>query len=92
MDVTNLSLLKNPELTFYNNVNATKSHINLPLIYNSKVIGIITDVSDQKIYCRLFDKFLRFIPEFRIESDDRCEFSAINVITDDNSKVELVIE
>lgn len=60
----NLSLLKNPELVFDNTIGANEESINVPITYKDYVIGIITNVSEEKIYCKIWDKFIRFYPEY----------------------------
>jgi hypothetical protein len=60
----NLSLLNNPIFIFDNTISATKENINAPISYKDYVVGVIIDVTEESIFCRIWDKFVRFYPEF----------------------------
>jgi len=60
----NLSLLKNPIIVFDNTIGATKENINTPITYKDNAVGVVTDVTEESICCRIWDKFIRFYPEY----------------------------
>lgn len=60
----NLSLLKNPMLIFDNTIGANKDNVNTPITYKDNVAGVVTDVTEEIICCRIWDKFVRFYPEY----------------------------
>lgn len=60
----NLSLLKNPMIVFDNTIGANKDNINTPITYKDCVVGIVIDVTEESICCRIWDKFVRFYPEY----------------------------
>jgi hypothetical protein len=60
----NLSLLKNPMLIFENTIGANKTNINTPITYKDSVIGVVIDVTEESICCKIWDKFVRFYPEY----------------------------
>ena len=74
----NLSLLKNPVLVFDNTIGANKENINAPITYKDSCIGVVTDVTEENIYCRIWDKFVRFYPEYN--SPDGVEPFKLSVI------------
>lgn len=57
-------------ITFLNNVKATKDCINMPILHNDTVVGIISNVTDDLIYCTIWDKYMSATPEFKKESDE----------------------
>jgi len=60
----NLSLLKNPIVVFDNTIGANKENINTPILYKDCVVGTVTDITEESICCRIWDKFIWFYPEF----------------------------
>jgi hypothetical protein len=62
--IPNLSLLQNPTLVFDNTIGADDSSVNMPIIHNEHVIGIITEVGNDKIYCKIWDRCIGFYPEY----------------------------
>jgi hypothetical protein len=77
----NLSLLKNPTLVFDNTIGASKENINTPLTYKEDVIGWVTDITEKNIYCRVFDKFIRFLPEFNSKDGiEKFKLYSINIL------------
>ena len=60
-----LSLLKNSTLVFDNTIGANKENINAPITYKDYVVGVIIYVTEGSIYCRIWDKLVRFYPEFK---------------------------
>jgi hypothetical protein len=76
----NLSLLKNPELVFKNTIGATQEGINMPITYKDYAVGVVIDVTEKEIRCKIWDKFVRFYPEYNSKDGiDEFKLFGINI-------------
>lgn len=69
-NMISITTMLHQTLSFLNNVNATKDCINMPVLHNDTVVGIISNVTDDVISCTIWDKYLAATPEFKKESDE----------------------
>lgn len=75
-----LSLLNNPIITFKNEIGATKESINAPITYKDSVVGLIVEITEDQIKCKIWDKYVKFCPEFNsIDGEEPFKLCGIDI-------------